>query len=489
MASELYPREDFGYRMVPVTVDSWVAPSAKDLLVDPTLVPMSYVDESDFCGPPTSNHGRNQMITALGGYLRESTVLTDENGDGYPIYTLKGNLVNDVFATSYHIEPSCVRVNGMEDAAIHPRTRKVSEVLRREGLLTEYIVAQVRPKQFPVQDVNGTVTEVGLLAYKEHIYNQTLANHKDSVSPARAGHIAQILLDMQFGVTTRAFLSAYRVDDLKLLKPESRANVVSLAIQMLKKRKPEHFSAYAQLEELDPDNPNDQIIYLTEVLPNIIGENLARLHNLGLWHHYPHPGNWSLAGELVDGDSVTGKQLDDYDDETTIAMRAHELVGVIDRTSRFLSFDASDINKIDRRMMDGYYAERVLDATPQEQVILEALLFSINGGDTLTVPDVTSFVSCIDQGSEAYTRLLSLAKNYLSCMDPLYNHNYDLSDMHADIATRLGEIVAPIIAWFLHDVGISTKTLPNIDLFIECYEVNRILYYAALQLGINLKRC
>ena len=84
---------------------------------------------------------------------------------------------------------------------------------------------------------------------------------------------------------------------------------------------------------------NDAAQYFSEILPKLIGLNLARMHGIktedssepaGLAHHFLHLGNVTALGGIVDLDSVKGRALDLDDEPPGYAAIARDLVFILD---------------------------------------------------------------------------------------------------------------------------------------------------------------
>lgn len=65
----------------------------------------------------------------------------------------------------------------------------------------------------------------------------------------------------------------------------------------------------SDFRKLSADTDEDISYYFGELLPRLQARNLARLHDMGLVHKFPVPGNVTALGGIVDLDSVHGEPL------------------------------------------------------------------------------------------------------------------------------------------------------------------------------------
>lgn len=323
----------------------------------------------------SSIHGRS-MEDPL-HFLLEYGDITDENGDAYTAFSIKEADASHPSASYSPIEPSQVRVHGMLDASTFERCKTVSKHLREAGVLTEWPIYQARPAFFPDTDGN-----LGLQKFRERVYESLVQTAQRSEAPpsiSQLGLAGQNITEMQFGVMYRAMLSNVRLGEVKHFNEGKTFTHIANAISSLQKRNPHHFTQWDvhHGQQLDPRNPEDQKKYINVILPAIMGENLARFHRANCHHKYLHENNWTLAGEIVDLDSVSASDL--YPDESSVvttSSRMHDLVYGLSVLDSFIedSFDWSDAERI---YLSAYYTERLLDpnlsASDPESVILDAL--------------------------------------------------------------------------------------------------------------------
>ena len=198
-------------------------------------------------------------------------------------------------------------------------------------------IYHARPSRFPVSRAVAPTGVVGLQQLRTVLYELYVAENERnklkgtiSSSIGRVGLAGQAISELQFGVMYRGMMTHSRLWDVDAMKYQedlnesyetaikagappifkeiiteaSLAGETKGAIESLQRRKISDFNCWPELNVLEPDNEQDRRRYLLDVLPKLMGENLARFHNTGAYHRYAHPGNWTLAGELVDLDSV-----------------------------------------------------------------------------------------------------------------------------------------------------------------------------------------
>ncbi len=375
-----------------VKADAFLEPDAARVIRNVSSVPLL---ESGLTFSPFTRsselHGRSMEDPSCVVFTGEP--LTDSHGDTYTSFTIKGANCSLPSANYYEIEPSCVRVNGMLDASTFERCKTVSKVLREAGVLTEWPILHMRPKKFPDGEKDIPLQAFRQMIYENYVIRQQAFGHDvhrgrrlaDNLDAARV--VGEGLSELQFSVMYRAGLSPIRLWELKEHGETGTLPYhLSKTITALQTRKPEHFGCWPELEALDPESEYDQIKYLEEILPKIMGENLARFHNANCYHKYLHGGNWTLAGEIVDLDSVRCDTLDkDEPRDYTVLDKLDEAFAAYDSIVSMSSFvylmgfrdkDPYEKKKLPADEMwdmfkSSYFAERyTADVSKLEKVIL-----------------------------------------------------------------------------------------------------------------------
>jgi hypothetical protein len=335
----MHIEKPYGVDMVrTVKQDLYIDPLARGAIHHQGLVPMLNKNAAVRCpfSKVTSYHGRSMQDPL--GFIIDQSPLTDENNDVYTAFSIKGADASQPDAHYYAVEPNDVRVIGMMDANTFDRCQFISRLLRRNGVLTEWPIYHGRPKSFPVASGSTNLNGFRSDLLRNYLTRQRqLRDLRDlGVSTAeQPNDVEQTMTTidglsiMRFAVMYRAMLSNARVGELEYLKQSGDGpDYVTDAIEALIKRNPEHFAAWRKFSSLpiNPESPVGHKYFLTRTLPGLMGASLARLHEIGGLHRYAHAGNWTLAGELVDLDSVRHPDFES-DDAAHISPlgRLHEL--------------------------------------------------------------------------------------------------------------------------------------------------------------------
>lgn len=470
-----------------VKADAFCDPAAKASIVNPNTVPMleSSVRFSPF-SKSSNKHGRSMEDPE--GVVFTGEPITDEFGDVYTRFTIKGADCSLPSVSFYTIEPSLVRVRGMLDASTFERCRSVSALLREQGVLTEWPIFHKRPFRFPDGEKDVTLNAFRSMLYDNYI-EEMRAAHNEGMGSNRVDNFGRVgvvgvgLSEIKFGVMYRAGLSPVRLWELT-----EHANWLTLrghvadAIKALQIRRPEHFACWPEIEILDPEDQKDQDLYLSEILPEIMGENLARFHNATCYHKYLHGGNWTLAGEIVDLDSVRCDVIDEADDKdyTTLdrldeVINSHNQMVLLGSLPHIV--DSSDMHWLDvskspisvswGRFKSSYFAERYQapDLTKLERIILTSHLARppenmLDWEDPelvpITHPDVLDFLEAgVDLAGYDFQNFQELSqevlKEILNFIRPIVQIN--LHKMLED------EGVANLPLWFNEDAVIREEGL------------------------------
>lgn len=389
-----------GFFMSPVLKTGlYIDPLARDILVDPTTIPLIVDELQAPFAKLTPNHGRS-LIDLAGTAIKMGAEVKDENGDVFTAFNIKGSLFGDLSIGFSDIEPNQLRTNGALDVSLNTRCKKASKVLRAAGALVEWPLFSARPKAFPnpyfneIAAIDPTAADyicesVGLNGLR-YLLAQTLEANTEELQEyldfsnneyikeqcrieLRQNRSAlEGLSVVEYGVMYRGVLSNYRLSDLRLLTDAQQQDVIADAILALQKRKPDHMSTYSDIALLQPNNPEHREKYMNVVLPRLIGENLGILHNSLTYHRYLHKGNISVAGEIVDLDSVSGKGVYAYEEVPTIYERLRDLQFVMYDYPKPTGIDHTDVI---HEILEGYITARYADdsCSTLEGAMLDAL--------------------------------------------------------------------------------------------------------------------
>lgn len=382
--------EKLSFELVPtIKSDRFIDPLAHNAIIDSGIVPVEFEDTASSFFKPSNFHGRSFEDRA--GHVTNVEDLVDEHKDSYEIITIKGASTARLYSDYSSIEPTMNRVNGLLDSLVFERAEKVSRHLRQAGVLTEWPIYFARPKYFPVKVTETANSE----DYISHITVQRLRrllgqryenkilkdmessdSQEVSVSIGQYGAALQGIAEFKPGILYRATLANIRLNELSSFDEAGIAEeAIATTILALQKRNPDHLDCIDEIMNLDANNEDDRVTYIIHVLPQIMGENLARLHNAGAYHHYPHSGNWTLAGEIIDLDSVMcGELFEDDKSAITIADRLREVSYVTSELLNLeLEIDIISFMDMARKLTSSYFCERNLDddITDVERIIID----------------------------------------------------------------------------------------------------------------------
>lgn len=403
--------ERLSFEMVEVVKgDRFVDPLGAAVIKDLDHVPIEFDDTNSSFARPSNAHGRS--FEDPDSLVLFPDPVCDENDDIYFIYSIKGASAYSPEGMYSSLEANHIRVNGMLDAATFPRVEAISRHLRKEGVLTEWPIYHARPKQFPLNtaDVETMEQAVGLFSWKqmhaavvwryegEHTGRLPVDSYYRKDQIGQYGAALQAVEDFRPAVMYRAMITNDRILDLPEIAEADRL-AVSLysAIHGLQLRNPDYFGIEGELQSIDPSRLEGWQKYMNTLLPKLMGANLARLHNAGAYHHYPHLGNWTLAGEIVDLDSVMCDQVfEDDASEVNPLNRINEARGVFNIIRKMpdltgLGLDQKAMANIFRR---AYFAERfgADNVTKAESVILDAYFVEQERDiRNILTPDIAKF--------------------------------------------------------------------------------------------------
>lgn len=226
----------------------------------------------------------------------------DEFGNQYSAISTKGNNFSQPGLHEHPTAAEGVIPFGLQESSIIERVLKASQFLRSKGISTEYIFGVTEPKEFPWpgdtdQDEKSEI--LSLEEYKRRIvmdYWTKLEPEKKTIEAL--GELHRQFEEMTFFVTFRATDSPYRLSDMR--NEEVRRAVFEYANEKI---------IGTDNTPYDPDDPYEVVRYNDEIVAPRLGKNMARLHFAGLAHKFPHTGNITALGGIVDLDSVYGEPL------------------------------------------------------------------------------------------------------------------------------------------------------------------------------------
>lgn len=467
--------EQFPIEFVPASrTHYYLDPFAATHVVHPRQVPQLGSSYNLYGFTKTSDfHGRSMSDPE--GHLVRQEPLRDKHGDIYTAFSIKGADGSDPRLTYTDVDVNNLRANGLLDTSVFERARQMSEHLREQGVLTEWVMYQAMPRYYlgdqpgeklsPLER-NGQIYDASV-RWESTLGVDNMRAH--GVGLPRLAELGKALIETRFGVMYRAMLSNVRLVEARQLEgvgvyPGSGDldRYVKEAIESLQTREPTHFGVWKDIKDLQAESAVDQARYLQETLPSIMGENLARLHGAGCLHHFPHVGNWTLAGELVDLDSVSyEKNPADKEDITDLGrfseVKHAAIWAAVCLGDLFVEKVAKEEDgkillirhNIFKQFNDAYFAERVLhDGLSQlEQVFLHTEVCPPKHHDELSSRSL--IVNLED--SEIQTALREASMHALEA--GLYQKpDYDLMEV---FGTHLRKVIVQKVTDFLAVHGVE----------------------------------
>ncbi len=245
----------------------------------------------------------------------------DEFGNVFTSLTLKGNNLEDPGCYKSSTAPGGILVYGLQDSDAMIRVLRASQLLRSANVDTEAIVKIMEPEELPFDGQADTIGEFKKQMVKKVWDQDAKENELDPekhfyrLTRQDIPHLSQVLDGRTFFITARAMKVSERLKDFGQARSKLEfyyllANVFETINQTekLQSQTPEHF---------DINNSNDVQRYFLRYLPQKIALNLARMHNLGLIHWFPHTGNITASGGFCDLDTVKGEPLGISDEKVT----------------------------------------------------------------------------------------------------------------------------------------------------------------------------
>jgi len=308
------------------------------------------------------SHGRSYQIN-LGHDPR--LFFSDEFGNIYSTVTTKGNNLQRVRARKSEQTPSGFAVLGLHESDSMVRVLRASALMRRAGIDTELIFKVLEPGEFPFQPEIIPAPEIKRKLVEDIWIGDSPDRVGVRVEKEDIADLSRYLENTTFFITVRGMQVAERLVDLNHC--QTKKEFLGLMVRV--------FNYVNKAQELrgnqkrfDAAKTDDIIDYFTDYLPKKIATNIAKMHNLGLMHHYPTDHNITLAGALVDLDSVTGPKLELGDNEHTqedfvdeadkilTYIASHESVST--RLGHFVKVDEQNMQEIKKNFIKTYIKER-----------------------------------------------------------------------------------------------------------------------------------
>ncbi len=276
-------------------------------------------------------HGRSFELT-YGSANQDGkpiAIWEDEHKNPFSAISLKGNNFTEPFIMRNMTAPSEYVPHGLLETDSLLRVIRASRLMREATIDTEMIVHAVEPKHFRAKKLDE---ETGIFSENEYEYvtlpefkRRLLIDHwqrsGEKGDPAEFQKVSEAINKMAFFIIVRAVAASSRLEDFLYAEGAQLSDEVSRTFRLIEQMYRVVDLDEGEIDEADkhPDvtNPEHVTAYFLEFLPREIGRNLGLLHKLGLVHSFPHTGNVTTLGGLVDLDSVRGVPLGLGDTEVT----------------------------------------------------------------------------------------------------------------------------------------------------------------------------
>jgi hypothetical protein len=234
--------------------------------------------------------------------------IEDEYGNSFSSFTLKGNNFTYPGLIESPTAQHDIMAYGLQESAGIRRVLRASDYMRKLGIGTEFVIGLSEPKELPYIDLDKGTDEAQFLgrnAYKQKlIFDRWNELDEDERTLESLDEIKQAINGTAYYISIRAMDSDYRLSDL------NRDSSVSTRVR-------------TELS-LDDEPISLEQYYFDHLIPTV-AKNFASMHSGGLAHRFPHHGNISALGSIVDLDSVYGEPLGLEDEAITIESMAYDI--------------------------------------------------------------------------------------------------------------------------------------------------------------------
>ncbi len=234
--------------------------------------------------------------------------ITDQYGEAYFVASAKGAVIDNPKVEPYDYERYGFRIYGLQEGKDALDAITKSQYLRSLGVQIEWVYAADHPTKFPnifTSDASAPPLlsrRLFMHALEAVYHSRTTYGYKPLTTQMR-----QDLNEFSPFVTHRLQKSALRPWDLDApASTAARLHFIDAAIRDILPTYSDFTHDYTpQLHTRAQKNEFIENYFLHIFAPQL-GRNIAKLHEYGFKHGYLHCGNVSLAGELVDSESVQG---------------------------------------------------------------------------------------------------------------------------------------------------------------------------------------
>ncbi|OGI62941.1 hypothetical protein A2818_00250 [Candidatus Nomurabacteria bacterium RIFCSPHIGHO2_01_FULL_40_12] len=312
---------------------------------------------------PTKVHGRDFEVA--------NVIHSGEYSDLYGAVNIKGNNVQNVHLERNNSNTLGYRLIGMFFQDDEERVLKASDLLRRNGIETEKIEQVIEPAEVIVNGERISITELKkrIIDYAKQcvsvgVIPLSMSRYSAHPIPFTLDEISLIEKDLElkrFLFLVRSFQVTERIMDLAQTKTkEEFEEMMSKVFKFINTR--EGLEAKREGREaqyFDVQNPQDVDRFFRDFLPSRCAKNLARIHNLGLAHHFPTVHNFSLVGSIYDLDTVTGKVLFDSDEPVGSSEIREDLNIATESFVSYLRMTPEDEDQIADKNTHFYFKEQI----------------------------------------------------------------------------------------------------------------------------------
>lgn len=375
--SMLVPCHAFRDKEIDRLLDHKLLPLGTDNLSQLALVATNENFSGNLNGPclvQTTPYHRRSYEIRFGD--NGSFIWADEYGNPFSSLTIKGSSAIFPQAYLFDISPSGFLIYGLQESDAIRRVLRVSKALRERKVETEIILGVFEPQQLPM---NGEM--VPLPEFKRRLIQQVWDENSNEEKDKITGFIkvprkdipklSEALENMTFLFTLRGLPVSERLGDVCDVSTKEELMAVlknSFRFVNTKERmKQSHDPTYTP-DFFNVEKDEDIQRYFEEYLPNQIGTNYGRAHNLGI-QKFTHSGNVTLTGGIPDLDSFRGEFTKCQDNKVYDHHTRDDLERLVEgftSTLRFLhahkfaNFDEDKTNTALVNCFDSYLRERDL---------------------------------------------------------------------------------------------------------------------------------
>lgn len=253
-------------------------------------------------GRLNGDHGRNLEV------LAERVVIEDAYGNEYRSLCIKGSDLSNPYLFESTTAQRDYIVNGLQESLVMERVIRASQILRATGVGTEYICGLTVPRTFPLDgeysplDIKTDKTLPEFLEQLAGRFAQAEAENETDEDDAKTP--LEIKTEMINRFRDCDYLISYRAMDCPIrLKEISDPDKYEQFREFIKRNCDEH-----EIKEF-LKRTRSPLDYMYNSLAPEFGYNMGRMHKLGLVHKFPHGGNVTAMGSIIDLDSCEGQAL------------------------------------------------------------------------------------------------------------------------------------------------------------------------------------